>query len=105
MGSYDLYAFSPFLPRKHYLTWHQDDISTTASGANRTWAGNDRIIADKGTWQATDLIDGGGGQNTISGYFPADWSGEFLPAVRNVQIAELMADANLGQINFSNWTG
>src|SRR5262245_5618928 len=89
----------------HYLTTGYDWLGqywANPWATQYTSSGNDLIIARDGTWQANDYIDGGAGVDTIQAKIAA---GYFVPTVRNVERAELVADANSGTIDFSNWTG
>jgi hypothetical protein len=86
----------------HNLTVGQDVLGQWGRLTQYTTSGNDLIVAGDGTWQASDFIDGGGGVNTIQARIQAGW---FRPAVKNVQRAELVADANSGTLDFGNWTG
>jgi hypothetical protein len=100
----------------HSLTGGIDVIAPAGFSTEASSDAADLIFAGKDSkgrsvWQNYDVIDGGGGVNTIRGYFPGfsnsviEWSANFSPHVTNVQRAKLMVDRDLGSIDFSNWTG
>src|SRR5262249_34199416 len=100
------------LSNVHNLTTGFDRLSPTKGWfVTLTSDAPDLIFAGQGTWQATDMINGGGGVDTIRGYIPGYGHGmaqgfqAFAPTVTSIERAELVADKDAGAIDFTHWDG
>jgi hypothetical protein len=85
-----------------YLTSDYDYVAPSADSPFQTTSFGDTIVVSGSTWQMGDYVDGGFGYDTITGTFHGV---DFMPEVRSVEHAQLMADSEQSALDFAHWTG